>query len=236
MRSLRRILVVEDDAAIRQGLVDALGSERYEVLEAADGEAGAELALVEPLDLVVLDLMLPGRGGLEILAEVRTARPLLPVIILTALGGENDRVKGLQLGADDYVVKPFGVRELLARVQAVMRRSPGRPLDTPRLRIPGRMVDMERNELRFNDGRRCRLGEREAQLLRYLVANPGRVISREEILLHVWQIRPDGIETRTIDMHIARLREKLGDTSDDRCLLKTVRGKGYLFDPPEAEL
>ncbi len=231
MTSPRRILVVEDDGPIRRGLVDALQSQGYEVLEAADGDLGLESALVEPVDLVVLDLMLPGRSGLEILADVRPVRPLLPIIILTALGGEDDRVRGLQLGADDYLAKPFSIRELLARVEAVIRRSPSRPVDTACFRIPGGAADLKQNELHFDDGRRRSLSEREAQLLRYLAASPGRAISREEILLHVWQVRPDGIETRTIDMHIARLREKLGDTSGSPRILKTVRGKGYMFDP-----
>jgi len=235
MPSARRILVIEDDGPIRRGLVDALHSQGCEVLEAADGKAGLVSALVEPVDLVVLDLMLPGRSGLEILAEVRASRPLLPVIILTALGGEDDRVEGLRLGADDYIAKPFSVRELLARIEAVLRRSPSRPVDATRFHIPGGTADMEHSELRFDDGRRQSLSEREAQLLRYLAGSPGRVISREEILLHVWQVRPDGIETRTIDMHVARLREKLGDAPGRPCILKTVRGKGYMFDPPEAQ-
>lgn len=235
MGSCPRILVIEDDAPIRRGLVDALTARGYRVIEAADGEAGLERALADRVDLVILDLMLPGRGGLEVLADVRSARPLLPVIILTALGGEQQRVQGLKRGADDYVVKPFSIRELLARVEAVMRRSPSRPVDAPRVPIPGGVADLDRCELRFEDGRRCPLGEREAQLLRYLASNPGRVISRDELLLHVWGVRPKGIETRTIDMHVARLRDKLGDASDTPHLLKTVRGKGYLFNPLDAK-
>jgi len=231
MPASKCILVVEDDEAIRRGLVDALAAQDYDVIEAEDGDAGLESALSEPVDLVVLVLMLPQRGGLEILPDIRAAKPLLPIIILTALGGEDDRVKGLRLGADDYLTKPFSVRELLARLEAIMRRSPSRPTNEPRFAIPGGTADMERGELRFDDGRTCHLSDREAQLLRYLSANPGRVISREEILLHVWQMRPDGIETRTIDMHVARLREKLAVAT----VLKTVRGKGYMFDPAEAQ-
>lgn len=230
MRAARRVLVVEDDEAIRLGLVDALAGAGYEVFEAPDGPTGLERALADGVDLVVLDLMLPGLGGLEVLEQVRPVRPGLPIIILTALGAEDDRVKGLKLGADDYVVKPFSLRELLARVAAVLRRGPSRPADTPQFRIPGGLADSERNEVRFDDGRTSALSEREMQLLRHFAANPGRTLSRDEILLHVWQVRPEGIETRTIDMHVARLREKLAGPGGGEGVLKTVRGKGYLFD------
>ena len=132
----RRVLVVEDDAAIRQGIVDTLGFSEYEVLSAADGDDGMRKAVRGGYDLLLLDLVLPGHSGLEILAEVRTSRPTLPVIILTALGDEGDRIKGLTLGADDYVVKPFSVKELMARIEAVLRRSPERPIDVACVAIP----------------------------------------------------------------------------------------------------
>ena len=133
------------------------------------------------------------------------------------------------MGADDYVVKPFSVKELLARVQAVLRRSPERPTDVERVEIPGGTADLARREVRFEDGRRNDLSEREVELLRYLATNPGRAIGRDEILANVWRISPQGAVTRTIDMCIARLREKLDDTSQS--LLVTVRGKGYKFTP-----
>lgn len=230
MRRSRRILVVEDDPAIRAGLADALSAAGYEVLEAPDGESGLARALGEGVDLVLLDLMLPGVGGLEVLREVRVARPALPILILTALGAEDDRVRGLQLGADDYVVKPFSLRELLARVAAMLRRGPSQPVGDAQFPIPGGQADRGRGEIRFDDGRRCELGEMEMRLLRYLAANPGRPLSRDELLLHVWQMRPEGIETRTIDMHVARLREKLAAGPAGAAILKTVRGKGYMFD------
>jgi len=226
----QRILVVEDDAPIRMGLVDALDASGYETLEAGDGRAGLEAALAEDIDLVLLDLMLPGPGGLEVLAELRATRSALPVIILTAMGAENDRVKGLDLGADDYVVKPFSLRELLSRVAAVLRRTPGRSVMLSQFAIPGGRADMQLKTVTFDDGRTCELSEREMDLLHYLAVNGGRVISRDEILLHVWQIRPRGIETRTIDMHVARLRDKLGPDCPAGEAIKTVRGKGYLFD------
>src|SRR5580700_7930476 len=137
-----RILTIEDDAAIRRGIVDALRFAGYEVLEAATGEAGLSMAVTRELDLVLLDLVLPGRGGLEVLKQVRQSRPTLPVIVLTARGDEDDRVAGLRQGADDYVVKPFSVKELLARVEAVLRRSPERPRDVVEIPLPEGLADL----------------------------------------------------------------------------------------------
>ncbi|HZN56892.1 MAG TPA: response regulator transcription factor [Planctomycetota bacterium] len=223
------ILVIEDDAAIRQGIVDALEFEGYATIEAANGDTGLAAAVGADCDLILLDLVLPVRDGLDILREVRATRPLLPVILLTARGAEGDRVQGLRLGADDYVVKPFSVKELLARVEAVLRRSPERPSDVREIRVPGGTADLSRCEVRFDDGKRCELSEREMEILRYLASNPGRAISREEILSRVWRVNPRGIETRTIDMHVARLREKLRDDPAEPRVVVTVRGKGYLF-------
>lgn len=225
----RRVLTVEDDAAIRRGIVDALRFAGYDVIEAGHGNDGLTCAVQQAYDLLLLDVVLPGVSGLEILRQVREVRPTTPVIMLTARGEENDRVAGLRLGADDYVVKPFSVKELLARVEAVLRRSPERPSDVQTAAIPGGSADFARRELRFIDGSRCELSEREAELLRYLVANSGRAISRDELLSNVWRITPQGISTRTIDMHVARLREKLRDDSADPHVLLTVRGKGYMF-------
>ena len=232
----KRVLVVEDDAGIRQGVVDALEFEGYQVHEAGTGDEGLDKALGVEVDLLLLDLVLPGCAGLEILRQVRKVYATLPVIILTARGDENDRVEGLRLGADDYVVKPFSVRELLARVSAVLRRSPERPTPVQELRLPTGVVDFARREVRFDDGDRCQLSERETGLLDYLVGNPGRAISREELLRRVWRIEAKGVETRTIDMHVARLREKLRDGSGDPQLLVTVRGKGYMFSGSEVPL
>jgi DNA-binding response OmpR family regulator len=225
----RTILVVEDDTAIREGIVDALKFAGYTPLQAADGHKGLALATEAECDLILLDLVLPGPDGLEILKAVRAERPTLPVIILTARGEEGDRVRGLRLGADDYVVKPFSVKELLARVEAVMRRSPERPADVAKVKVPKGVADLARREVRFRDGSREELSEREVELLRYLAANAGRAISREEILTRVWRLDPRGIETRTIDMHVARLREKLRDDPDEPKVIVTVRGLGYMF-------
>lgn len=228
--SQRRILVIEDDNAIRQGILDTLQFDGYATLEAANGNAGLDMARSVDCDLVLLDLILPGHDGLSILKEVRVTRPTLPVIILTARGEEQDRVQGLKLGADDYVVKPFRVAELLARVEAVLRRSPERPTDVKLVPVPGGVVDLARCEIRFDDGGREELSEREVELLRYIACNAERVITRDEILSRVWRLDPSGITTRTIDMHIARLRDKLRDSPDEPSTILTVRGKGYMFN------
>ena len=233
--STQQILTVEDDPAIRRGIVDALRFAGYGTLEAGDGGQGLRIALSAQFDLLLLDLVLPGRDGLEILREVRRLRPTLPVIILTARGEEADRVRGLREGADDYVVKPFSVKELLARVEAVLRRSAERPSDVDRITIPGGRIELARREVQFDDGRRAELSEREIELLRYLAGNSGRAIAREEILANVWRISPKGLTTRTIDMHIARLREKLHDDPAQPAVLLTVRGKGYMFTSPRPQ-
>ncbi|HMC27589.1 MAG TPA: response regulator transcription factor [Verrucomicrobiae bacterium] len=223
------ILVIEDDSAIRQGIVDALSFAGYATLEAGDGNRGLAQALRATFDLLMLDLVLPGQSGFDILKQTREARPTLPIIILTARGEEADRVNGLRLGADDYVVKPFSVRELLARVEAVLRRSPERPSAVNKLHLDCGTVDFERREIRYANGKRCELSEREVQLLSYLAIHQGRAVSREEILTRVWRLNPKGIETRTIDMHVANLREKLHDDPEKPRIVLTVRGKGYMF-------
>ena len=229
MKENQRVLVVEDDSAIRQGIVDALQFTGYEVLQAADGKDGLGQALRATFDLLLLDLILPHCSGFDILQAARAARPTLPIIILTARGEEQDRVQGLRLGADDYVVKPFSVRELLARVEAVLRRSPERPSQVNRIPLPQGVADLARAEVRFHDGQRHELSTREVELLRYLASNAGRVITRDEILLRVWRLDPKRLVTRTIDMHIAHVREKLRDNPADPKVLLTVRGQGYMF-------
>ena len=232
------ILTIEDDEAIRQGIVDVLGFQGFRVLQAADGEEGCDLALNASYDLLLLDLALPGTPGFEILKSVRQHKPTQPIIVLTAKGDESDRIQGLKFGADDYVVKPFSIKELVARIEAVLRRCPERPSHLPEVQIPEGTADFERREIRFTDATRTELSEREAELLKYLVAHRGRAISRDELLSSVWQLNPRGISTRTIDMHIVRLREKLRDNSQQPQVLMTVRGKGYMFahvEPPKIE-
>ncbi len=226
----RTILVVEDDGAIRRGVVDALRFAGYEVLEAGEGRRGMELSQRATFDLLLLDLVLPNHDGFEILTALRQHRHGTPVIMLSARGEEADRVKGLKLGADDYIVKPFSVRELLARVEAVLRRTPERPAAVASITFEGSVADFSRLELRYPDGGRSDLSEREAQVLQYLAAHRGRAISREELLLRVWRIQPEHHhDTRTIDMHIAHLRAKLRDDASAPRVLLTVRGKGYML-------
>lgn len=231
----KQILVVEDDPAIRRGVVDALAFAGYSTLEASDGVAGCRAAIDGDCDLLLLDLVLPGRDGLDVLREVRIHRPMLPVIVLTARASEDDRVRGLSGGSDDYVIKPFSVRELLARVEAVLRRVPERPSTPRQLELSGVIVDLERRELRFADGDRGDLSEREHELLLYLASHRERVISREEILARVWGLDPSGITTRTIDMHVARLREKLRDDAERPRMILTVRGRGYMLGVGEVK-
>jgi DNA-binding response OmpR family regulator len=231
--SLPHIAVVEDEPAIRRGVVDALRIVGYPVSEAADGDAGLETALRRDVGLVLLDLLLPRRDGIEVLAELRKARPNLPVIILTARGSEEDRVRGLKMGADDYVVKPFSARELLARVEAVLRRAPSRPVAITGARLGKAKLDLQRREVHWPGGVRGELSEMEAAILAYLLAHRDRTVTRDDLLVSVWGIPPHGLETRAIDMHIARLRAKLRDPSGKPTpeAVVTVRARGYMAGP-----
>jgi DNA-binding response OmpR family regulator len=228
-----RIVVVEDEPAIRRGVIDALRASGYEVVEASDGQRGLEESLRRGVNLVLLDLLLPKRDGLSVLSEVRRVRPTLPIIILTARGSEDDRVRGLKMGADDYVVKPFSARELLARVEAVLRRSVDRPEEVRLVQFGHALIDFERREIRWSERERAELSETETALLSYLISNQARAISREELLTRLWGIGPQRVETRTIDMHIARLRTKLRDPSGRETpeAILTVRSQGYKAGP-----
>jgi DNA-binding response OmpR family regulator len=228
-----RIVVVEDEPAIRRGVADALRLTGYEVAEAGDGPVGLQEAQSGGVDLVLLDLMLPKMDGFQVLAELRRVCPTRPVIILTARGGEEDRVRGLKMGADDYVVKPFSARELVARVEAVLRRTL-RPCDEVNTVMLGRArIDLARREVKWSDSERGDLSETEAAVLKYLVANRERAVSRDELLGRVWGIGTAGLETRAVDMHVARLRAKLKDPSGKHTpeAIVTVRSHGYMAGP-----
>jgi DNA-binding response OmpR family regulator len=228
-----RIVVVEDEPAIRRGVADALRLTGYEVAEAGDGSAGLKEAQSGGVDLVLLDLMLPKIDGFQVLAELRRVCPTRPVIILTAKGGEEDRVRGLKMGADDYVVKPFSARELVARVEAVLRRTL-RPADDVNVVLLGRArIDIARREVKWSELERSDLSETEAAVLKYLVANRERAVSRDELLGRVWGIGTAGLETRAVDMHVARLRAKLKDPAgkDTHEAIVTVRSHGYMAGP-----
>lgn len=239
-----RVVVVEDEPAIRRGIVDALRASGYAVDEAADGVQGQKAALAPGVDLVLLDLLLPRRDGLEVLTELRRINSVLPVIILTARGTEDDRVRGLKMGADDYVVKPFSARELLARVEAVLRRSSARngaASELNNVRLGRAQIDLERREVCWSEKERNDLSETECAILAFLVRHRKRAVSREELLSRIWGIEPEGLETRTVDMHIARLRNKLRDPSGRKTpeAILTVRAHGYMAAPdlvPVSEL
>ena len=226
-----RILIVEDEAPLRLALADALRAEGHAVLEAADGEAGLALALREAPDLVLLDLMLPRQDGFSVLRALRKDRLDAAVIILSARGEEWDRVQGFEYGADDYVVKPFSLRELLLRVSAVAARKeggvPGLDLAGGKVRLGDAVVDFAAYSVE-RCGRREGLSRRELDLLKYLLANEGRALDRNTLLNEVW----GGDEyptTRTVDMHVFKLRRKVeADPERPRHIL-TVHGVGYRF-------
>ncbi len=229
-----RIVVVEDEPAIRRGLSDALRLSGYEVTEAPDGATGLREAGADGVDLVLLDIMLPKRDGLEVLSELRRTNPTRPVILLTARGSEDDRVRGLKMGADDYVVKPFSAKELVARVEAILRRTLKPAADVSRVWLGSGLIDLHRREVRWPDGSRADLSETEAALLKYLVTNRDRAVSREELLSRVWGIGTAGLETRAVDMHVARLRAKLrgpAGSDDTPEAIVTVRSHGYMAGP-----
>jgi len=229
----RVVVVVEDEDAIRRGVVDILRMAGYEPVEAADGVTGLKEAEHAGVDLVLLDLLLPRMNGFEVLDRLRVSKPSLPVIVLTARGSEDDRVRGLRSGADDYVVKPFSARELLARVEAVLRRSAERPEPAVHLSAGKAVVDCGRREVSAEGEPAVQLSEMESEILQVLATRGGRAVSREELLASVWGIRDGAVETRAIDMHVTRLRQKLAGVSrlDGAAWIVTVRGKGYMLGP-----
>jgi DNA-binding response OmpR family regulator len=220
-----RLLVVEDERKLAQVLTRALEAEDYEVVIAATGDEGFGRATSEAFDLVVLDLLLPGRGGLDILKTLRQRHLLTPVLILTARDGIEDRVLGLDLGADDYLVKPFAVPELLARIRALLRR--GRPSDVLRVKTADLDLDLVTRRVTRGD-RLLDLTTREFELLEYLMRHEGRLVSREMLARDVWREprRATPIDN-VIDVQMARLRKKV-DIDTDRRLIHTIRGVGFV--------
>lgn len=228
--SQRSILVIEDEAAIRTGLVDTLTLEGYRVLEAPDGTTGLGLALEEDPDCIVLDLMLPDMDGLDICRRLRRERIRGAILILTAKGGHADRVKGLDYGADDYLPKPFSLEELLARVRALLRRVEAREEGIPSVDLGDIHIDFRKFSA-TRKGAPLKLSSREFKILRLFAENPGRVVSRNEFLDKVWgyDIPPN---TRTVDNHMARLRKRIEDDPAHPRFILSVRGIGYKFQPP----
>ena len=221
-------MVVEDEAAIREGLADVLVYHGYRVDAVADGREGLKKALSGQYDLLLLDVMLPGRDGFAICDEVRKVDREQPIILLTAKTGDDDIVNGLSLGADDYIGKPFSIAELVLRVKAVLRRSRlGLALATE-IRLEGDIAIDTRNLSGNRGGAPLQFTRREMDILQYLQQNSDRPVSREELLTRVWGYdRTADIETRTVDIHIAKLRRKIEPDAKEPRNLITVRGAGY---------
>jgi DNA-binding response OmpR family regulator len=222
-----RILIIEDEEALALGVRDALEHAGFHPEVCLDGASGLERARKEQFDLVVLDLMLPGMNGLELLRSLRQERRDVRVLILTALAGEDDLLRGFQAGADDYVAKPFSPRELVARIEAQFRRRDMEHAPPQRMELPeGISVDLQRLEV-HRGGEIIPLTPREGDILQYLVRNRDRVVTREDLLLDVWHYRSANVETRTVDIHIVGLRRKIEPDPVHPQLIQTVRGKGY---------
>jgi two-component system response regulator RegX3 len=220
-----RILVVEDEASLRDGLADLLRGDGHTVTAVGDGAAGVAAGLREAFDLVVLDLMLPRKGGIEVCRELRAARPGMPIMMLTARGSEDDKVRGLGEGADDYVTKPFSARELLARVRALGRRAT--PDIEDALRIGELVIDLAKMVV-VRGAARTTLTPREVGIVRWLSRHEGRVVSRAELLEQVFGQRGD-LQTRAVDMAIAVLRKKLEADPGKPELIVSVKGAGYAW-------
>ena len=223
-----RILLVEDEPGLVLTLSDLLAAEGYEVESATDGRTGAARAGSEPFDLVILDVMLPGKSGFDVCRELRQSGRDCAILMLTAKSQVTDRVVGLKLGADDYLTKPFEPPELLARIEALLRRvHREKPTPVVQFQFGNVEVDFERGEVR-KLGVPVSLAGKELHLLRYLVDHRGKVVSREELLEAVWEYQP-GVSSRTIDVHVAWLRQKLEDSPQRPRHIHTVRGVGYRF-------
>lgn len=225
------ILVIEDELKVAQAIRKGLESENYQVTVASTGEEGYFLATTRAFDLILLDLLLPGRSGLEILASLRKQKCQTPVLILTARDAVEDRVLGLDTGADDYVVKPFAFSELLARIRALTRR--GRPEQALRLRFADLEVDCVTKKVRRGK-QEIELTAKEFDLLEYLLRNQGHIVSRDMLARDVWKVTSRATPLdNVIDVHIARLRKKL-DAPFRKKLLKTIRGVGFVLKEGDA--
>jgi DNA-binding response OmpR family regulator len=224
---MARILIVEDEPNMVAGLRDNFEFEGYQVTTAPDGVAGLERALAETPDLVILDVMMPRMSGLDVCRQLKSQRPSIPIIMLTARGQEVDKVVGLELGADDYVTKPFSIRELLARVKAVLRRAHTVPKDQERVSFGDIEVNLRSCQV-TRSGKPLEFSSKEFALLRYLVCHQGETLSRDRLLEEVW-----GYDrfptTRTVDAHIVHLRQKIELKPEEPRFILTVHGTGYKF-------
>ena len=223
-----KVLIVEDDASMMAALRDGFEYEGYAVALARDGADGLRQATESAPDVIILDVMLPKMNGLDVCRDIRKAGNIVPIIMLTARGQEIDKVLGLKLGADDYVTKPFGFLELMARVEAVLRRASGRGTRVEAYEFGGVQADFKKGEVRRN-GRLLDLTARELRLLQYFVEHRGEVVGRDQLLDAVWDYDAAPL-TRTVDMHVAKLRKKIEDRPAQPRFLVTVHGMGYKFN------
>ncbi len=221
------ILIVEDEELLRMTLSDRLQSEGYVVDIAPDGNQGLQKATGSPFDLIILDVMLPGRNGFDLCREIRSAGLATPILLLTGRTETADKIVGLKLGADDYVTKPFDTMELMARIEALLRRGPAR-YNQEIYQFGNLQVDLRGTQV-TRDGHPVYLSAREFQLLRYFIEHVGATLSRDEILREVWGY-DSATFTRTVDMHVASLRQKLESTPKTPELIVTVPGLGYRFE------
>ena len=230
MNDQTHILIVEDEPKIRSALRDFLEYHGFQVSEAADGPTARQLVEQERFDLILLDLMLPGISGEQLCSGWRQSGVQTPVIMVTAKGQEKDRIGGLDLGADDYITKPFSLEEMLARLRAVLRRTdPGRAVGQA-FRFGDLDVDVQALKV-TRAGRGIEISKREAAIIQHFAANPDRIISREELYKQVWNETLTDLGTRTVDMHIAKLRAKIEIDSSNPRIIQTVRGAGYKYCP-----
>lgn len=227
-----RILLVEDEPSLIFTLKDTLESEGYQVIVSEDGEQAVGLAQEHKPDILILDIMLPGKNGYEICQEIRSLKFTFPIIMLTAKDQELDKVKGLDIGADDYITKPFGVKELLARIQARLRRAGtySSSSNIEILQLSTTKIDLLESKAIFADGKINELTAREIELIRYLLQAGGEPVSRDELLEKVWRYEYS-TNTRTVDVHISKLRAKIEDQPDEPRHLITLHGVGYLLKP-----
>jgi DNA-binding response OmpR family regulator len=225
------ILVVEDDPAILNGLLDVFVFNGYQAKGLEDGGEGLRAGLEENHDLIILDVMLPTLDGFSICKAVRKKKPGQGIIILTAKGSEDDIVTGFKLGADDYVSKPFSLKELMVRVEAVLRRT-GKNLGDEQIRFKGIFFDGKTLKASYKN-HTVELTRREMDIIVYLYRHMDRIVSKKELLTEVWQYADAEIETRTVDIHILKLRKKITTLMDDSSFILTIRGEGYRLEPEE---
>ncbi len=223
-----RILVVEDDPAILNGLLDVLVFNGYAADGVADGGEGLKAAIDKAYDLVLLDVMLPTLDGFSICRKVRVQKPQQPIIMITAKGSEDDVVTGFKAGADDYIPKPFSLRELMVRVEAVLRRS-GKPMGDEQIEQHGIRFDGQNLVAILND-RTQELTRKEMDIIIYLFRHQKRIVPKNELLTEVWHYADAGIETRTVDIHMQKLRKKIAALNPDLHLIRTIRGEGYRWE------